>query len=149
MTLREVAEASSLIHDTAHPDANIIFGTVIDKKLQGELKITVIATGFAEGQATRRSPLRAVDLHPRPQPMARPAEPEAEMPQAAAPPEPAAPSPPPAPEMEEKPKEHFTFPGSAAARNLNFGNESEAYGNRMSGRDDDLDVPTFLRKQMD
>jgi cell division protein FtsZ len=46
MTLYEVAEASSLVQRTADPEANIIFGTVIDKAMTDEVKITVIATGF-------------------------------------------------------------------------------------------------------
>jgi len=46
LSLIEVSEASSIIHDAAHPDANIIFGAVIDPKLQHRVKITVIATGF-------------------------------------------------------------------------------------------------------
>src|SRR5206468_6248123 len=46
MTLHEVAEASSLVQRTADPEANIIFGTVIDKAMTEEVKITVIATGF-------------------------------------------------------------------------------------------------------
>ena len=46
MTLHEVAEASSLVQRTADPEANIIFGTVIDKAMTEDVKITVIATGF-------------------------------------------------------------------------------------------------------
>ncbi len=46
MTLKDVNEAASVIHDVADEDANIIFGAVIDEKLNGEMRITVIATGF-------------------------------------------------------------------------------------------------------
>ncbi|NOZ48707.1 MAG: cell division protein FtsZ [Chloroflexi bacterium] len=46
MSLFEVNEAAELIRSTAHPDANIIFGAVIDPTLNDELRITVIATGF-------------------------------------------------------------------------------------------------------
>jgi cell division protein FtsZ len=46
LTLHEVNEASSLIQQAAHEDANIIFGSVIDPNLSDELRITVIATGF-------------------------------------------------------------------------------------------------------
>jgi len=46
LSLIEVSEASSIIHEAAHEDANIIFGAVIDPRLQGRVKITVIATGF-------------------------------------------------------------------------------------------------------
>lgn len=44
--LFEVNEAAELVSQAADPDANIIFGAVIDEKLQDELRITVIATGF-------------------------------------------------------------------------------------------------------
>lgn len=44
--LFEVNEAAERIHSVAHPDANIIFGTVVDEALQDEIRITVIATGF-------------------------------------------------------------------------------------------------------
>lgn len=46
VTLFEISEAMSIIHDAADPDANIIFGAAIDDRLRGEMKITVIATGF-------------------------------------------------------------------------------------------------------
>jgi cell division protein FtsZ len=46
LTLAEVSEASDIIHTAAHPDANIIFGAVVDAKMEGKVKITVIATGF-------------------------------------------------------------------------------------------------------
>lgn len=46
LTLYEVNEAAEVIYSVASPDANIIFGAVIDERIQGELKITVIATGF-------------------------------------------------------------------------------------------------------
>ncbi len=44
--LLEVSEAAQIIKDAADPDANIIFGAVIDDKVDGEIRITVIATGF-------------------------------------------------------------------------------------------------------
>ena len=46
LTLSEVNEASTLIQEAAHEDANIIFGSVIDANLIDEIRITVIATGF-------------------------------------------------------------------------------------------------------
>src|SRR5215813_108055 len=60
LTLFEVNEASSLIQEAAHEEANIIFGSVIDSNIKDEVRITVIATGFdklpaeaAEGFAKR------------------------------------------------------------------------------------------------
>lgn len=46
MTLHEVNEAAEVVYDCVDKDANIIFGSVIDERIQGELQITVIATGF-------------------------------------------------------------------------------------------------------
>jgi len=46
MTLNEVNEASVLIQKEAHEEANIIFGAVIDEKMDKEIRVTVIATGF-------------------------------------------------------------------------------------------------------
>ena len=57
LTLFEVNEAMSIIHDAADPDANIIFGAVLDSRLADEMKITVIATGF-EKPAAVTEPVR-------------------------------------------------------------------------------------------
>jgi cell division protein FtsZ len=46
LTLAEVSEASEIIHEAAHEDANIIFGAVVNPEMEGKVKITVIATGF-------------------------------------------------------------------------------------------------------
>ncbi|HEY7939724.1 MAG TPA: cell division protein FtsZ, partial [Acidimicrobiales bacterium] len=69
--LFEVNEAAEIIHGVAHPDANIIFGAVIDDELGDEVRVTVIAAGFdrweeghggkgAEAEADR--PKRANEL---------------------------------------------------------------------------------------
>ncbi|MEA2005798.1 MAG: cell division protein FtsZ [Acidobacteriota bacterium] len=54
VTLHEVSKASELIHSLAHPEANIIFGTVIDETLNEMVKVTVIATGFDQEQVRER-----------------------------------------------------------------------------------------------
>jgi cell division protein FtsZ len=46
LTLDEVQRASEVIASTVHPEANIIFGTVTDPKMENEIKLTIIATGF-------------------------------------------------------------------------------------------------------
>ena len=46
LTLFEVNEAAEIIHGVAHPDANIIFGAVIDDEMGDEIRVTVIAAGF-------------------------------------------------------------------------------------------------------
>lgn len=49
LSMMEVSEAASIIQQAADADANIIFGAVIDPEMQGDIKITVIATGFQSG----------------------------------------------------------------------------------------------------
>ncbi len=62
LTLHEVNAAAEIIYEAVDPNANIIFGAVIDDRLQGEVRITVIATGFAPDHASvpdaRVAPLR-------------------------------------------------------------------------------------------
>ena len=53
LSLLEVNEASCVIQEAAHEDANIIFGAVVDPTLTGKVKITVIATGFERKGANR------------------------------------------------------------------------------------------------
>lgn len=54
MSLLEVNDASSIIYEAADADANIIFGAVVDPKMAGKMKITVIATGFNRFEGSRR-----------------------------------------------------------------------------------------------
>jgi cell division protein FtsZ len=67
LSLIEVSEASAIIQEAAHEDANIIFGAVVDPKMQGKVKITVIATGFDKVAAMKQQAASAVatpvDLH--------------------------------------------------------------------------------------
>jgi cell division protein FtsZ len=67
LSLIEVSEASTIIQEAAHEDANIIFGAVVDPQLKGRVKITVIATGFDRASAARSPADSAtqtpVDLH--------------------------------------------------------------------------------------
>lgn len=61
MTLAEVDEAATLITKTAHEDANIIFGTVNSENMEGQMRVTVIATGFdkiAEAEKPSKIPLK-------------------------------------------------------------------------------------------
>ena len=69
MGLFEMNEAAEIVHAVAHPDANIIFGTVVDDEMGDEVKVTVIAAGFdkwegGSGSAGGRSTLRAVSEKP-------------------------------------------------------------------------------------
>jgi cell division protein FtsZ len=54
LKLTEVNEASTLIQNAAHEDANIIFGAVLDENMGDQVKITVIATGFRQDHLGRR-----------------------------------------------------------------------------------------------
>jgi cell division protein FtsZ len=66
LSLIEVSDASTIVQEAAHEDANIIFGAVVDPALKGKVKITVIATGFEVPGAKRRAPAAEtpVDLLP-------------------------------------------------------------------------------------
>jgi len=118
MTLHEVSEASTLIQKTADPEANIIFGTVIDPKMTEEMKVTVIATGF-------RDPAVAA---PRGREIAS---------------------------MRDRSFEHRVSDTPAFLRKQQrespgpFGPSEESPVPAYSSLQDELDIPTFLRKQMD
>ena len=55
MGLEDVEAAASLVQQAAHPDANIIFGATFDESLEDQIRVTVIATGFAEEGAGKPS----------------------------------------------------------------------------------------------
>ena len=61
ITLQEVSDASRIIQESAHPDANIIFGSVFDEGIEDQIKITVIATGFDEFGFERSRPEESLD----------------------------------------------------------------------------------------
>jgi len=58
--LFEINEAARLVQEAAHPEANIIFGAVIDDALGDEVRVTVIAAGFDGGAPVRRRDDRAL-----------------------------------------------------------------------------------------
>ncbi len=83
LTLAELTTAAETIYDVVDPNANIILGNVIDARMQGEIRITVIATGFTGGDATdptgRHKPTssrdsRATSPISEPPPISKPAE---------------------------------------------------------------------------
>ena len=59
MTLWEVNEAAQVIYKAADPEANIIFGAVIDPDMEGEIKITLLAAGFTSKPASAAASFRA------------------------------------------------------------------------------------------
>jgi cell division protein FtsZ len=73
MTLQEINEALTLVHDAADPEAEIIFGSLIDDAVQDEVKITLIATGFQHRDAKHRIPTQMAVQTPAPPRQAQPA----------------------------------------------------------------------------
>jgi cell division protein FtsZ len=80
--LHEAAEAARLVQEAAHPDANIIWGTVIDDALGDEVRVTVIAAGFEGGvpgrtdtgrENVREARAPQQERRPEPRPAATPA----------------------------------------------------------------------------
>ncbi len=133
--LFEINEAARLVSESAHPEANIIFGAVIDDALGDEVRVTVIAAGFDGGlpkPAPAAAPAAAV-----------PAAPEAAVPaEAPAPVAPAAPAAPagtdaavPAP----APETHIVLPSEPPRPRRTIVFDDNA------GVEDDLDVPDFLK----
>jgi cell division protein FtsZ len=124
--LCEIHEAAQLVADAAHPDANIIFGAVIDDALGDEVRVTVIAAGFDGGAPAHKTfeprrepvPLPEQELY-EDEPPVRQAEPRFTPTPAAQPAPAAAPAPAPVPQP-ERPRRTVVF-------------------------EDDLDVPDFLK----
>lgn len=160
MSLYEVNEAASLIQEEAHEDANIIFGAVIDENINEEIHVTVIATGFGELETryTRYSPSGTPVTAPVQAAITRPIDPIQTQPPATMAPLPPMPPPPPQSQM---------FGGKPVRRLGMIVDESsldipafkrragEGGPTRMNDQkdtlenDDKLDIPAFLRKQID
>jgi cell division protein FtsZ len=64
MTMHEIDEAAKTITDAVDPDANIIFGAVLDDSMDDDLQITVVATGFDTARHTRASTEREIPTRP-------------------------------------------------------------------------------------
>ncbi len=62
LSIHEVEEAARIVQEAAHEEANIIFGAVIDERIQDEVRITVIATGFTERKEMVSSSGKVFDL---------------------------------------------------------------------------------------
>jgi cell division protein FtsZ len=119
--LFEINEAARLVSESAHPEANIIFGAVIDDALGDEVRVTVIAAGFDGGQPRMATPPPAVAV-PHDEAVEEPAD-EAD--------EHAEPATPEAPERE------ITLPAEPRKKRTIVFDDSAA--------EDDLDVPDFLK----
>ncbi|KUO52476.1 MAG: cell division protein FtsZ [Desulfitibacter sp. BRH_c19] len=62
--LFEVNEVAEIISSAADPEANIIFGAVVDERLEDELRVTVIATGFDERRSPKESFTKEIEMKP-------------------------------------------------------------------------------------
>ena len=71
MTMHEIDEAAKTVTDAVDPDANIIFGAVLDDSLEDDIQITVVATGFDNTPKQSSRPLQSPRQESRP-PLARP-----------------------------------------------------------------------------
>ena len=119
LSLHEVSEASSIIQKGADKDANIIFGAVIDERLEDEVMITVIATGFEREEALPCPTIRSIQ--------AAQEEPASET----------------RPKRPERPAFIRRY---AAARE---GAPERIAPRTMMATEEEWDVPTFLRRQGD
>jgi len=120
MTLQEVNEALTLVHDASDEEAEIIFGSLIDDNVSDEVKITIIATGFQHRGAEARRPAVA-PAHMVARPVAAAPEPAAHGPVRA----PRATTPEPRPLAPGRPVKEPSLPLD----------------------EDQFDIPTFLRRQ--
>jgi len=120
--LFEINEAARMVAESAHPEANIIFGAVIDDALGDEVRVTVIAAGFDGGQPGKvRTPTRAVEDVPIPDPAAAASEkPSGDTGQ---------------PDAAGEGDQYIELPERKAPRTIVFDDAAA----------DDLDVPDFLK----
>jgi len=149
MTLWEVNEASTLVQEAAHEDANIIFGAVIDDDApEGEIRVTVIATGLdderqrAGDRGAQRETLAPMGAMER-EPVAPPASARPEAPQPAARY---------APQREAGSADHIAGTGTEEFVSP-FEDELDVPAflrrRRGDGDEEDTELPTFLRRQAD
>ncbi len=64
MTLQEVSEATDLVSQAADPDAEIIFGAVVDENMEDTMRVTLIATGFSDELHRSREVRKAMETAP-------------------------------------------------------------------------------------
>jgi cell division protein FtsZ len=160
MSLYEVNEAASLIQEEAHEDANIIFGAVIDEKIADEIHVTVIATGFGEREYERHhhpgrySPAGTPITAPVQAAITRPVDSIQPQPAVAMP---AVPSSPQNQMIQGKPVRRMGLVVDESSLDIPaFKRRAGEHGGpTLIGQpealenDDKLDIPAFLRKQID
>jgi cell division protein FtsZ len=119
MSLYEISEATTIIYEEAGEDANVIFGAVVDEDLTDEIFITVIATGFHSDERAVVRTPQSAMVEANPKVLDLPTF------------------------MREKKKKTEESTESKPA------SQSKSDGVTFDAEIDDLDIPTFLRKQMD
>ncbi len=141
LSLFEVNEASTLIQEAAHEDANIIFGAVIDDQMAaGEMRVTVIATGLDDSRV-RRSP----DIGQRTESHANVTPLRLELNSASSELETLTP----AAARDSQPSQAEFRELTPSQTPLHPEPESEKGADWVSPFDDELDIPTFLRRSAD
>jgi cell division protein FtsZ len=140
--LFEINESASLVANAAHPDANIIFGAVIDDALGDEVRVTVIAAGFDGGAPTYKKAEPARQARPESSAAVAGSSTTGSAGSTAAAPaaEPAAPRTGGAAPSPHAPPAATPNPAPAPA-----GNVGRAVGRRAVEFEDELDVPDFLK----
>ena len=138
--LFEINEAARLVQEVAHPEANIIFGAVIDDALGDEVRVTVIAAGFDKVDVTSAPAApQAVQQQAAPQRAAAPAQPQP----VPAQPQPAAPA---QPQQAERPAVRGTVPLAPQEQQPRRQQDLPTVVEPDLGAgSSDLDVPDFLK----
>ncbi|MFT3842373.1 MAG: cell division protein FtsZ [Myxococcaceae bacterium] len=153
LTLQEVSEAVSLAHDAADPECNIIFGSLIDENITDEVKITIIATGFAP-QAAKRATERVAPVAV-PRPVAAPISVTTSAPVVSVTAVPPRPTPSNAHAQAHREEVATLVPSKAGARTLSGETKATTSPrvaiprepNGLPLDEDQYDIPTFLRRQ--
>ena len=142
--MREVQEAVTTVKKAAHPDANIIFGAVIDENERPELQVTVIAAGFPKGVSEEFISGDVVEATPKQQaPVAKATPQEKKTPAPSASPEEPQKKVPEAPKEPSKPVEQYLFPEVDTATK-----ETTPPPAPKQEPEEDIGLPTFLRRRM-
>jgi len=163
--LFEINESASLVQEAAHPDANIIFGTVIDDSLGDEVRVTVIAAGFDSGGPTHKKLEPQVLSSPQRGTVVSGASGQLSQPAPVAPQPPVEQAPPPIPPrpasvpQQAQPVQNtgaFQTPQPTMPRTFSQSNLPNQHGSGSSlpsrplpvtdDPDDEVDVPPFMRR---
>lgn len=135
MTLSEINDAVSIVQNEAHEDANIIFGAVLDEQMGESVSVTVIATGFGRSEAKTQADCEPL-VTSRPSPVIHVEKPTSDKQAART-------IIPPDPHDMALPAFIRRSKREKNSRHLNLVDDYE------TENDQDLDIPTFLRKQAD